>query len=596
MDYDPEGDDEPLTYDWRLVDDNDVAALTVDENDSTKATVAFRELADEEVADGNVDDFERNVQVIVTMKGVEGSESVDRATNDVWLHMRANYTELWPMEIDSDLVVDDEAVIQAEVRKYPGSEGNDYDVVDGVDFQFDYVDTDAVEIKDADGTVLDNGDKRTGGSLAFTLKRQKEWEANFRLSANWEDGYSERWFHLNPVHVEDKYNFDSADVDMSFTAEVAGVGHYAINPMNGNYYGVPLSDVATFANSLEVGIGGDPVPSANYVVTWYKADEDAVAKNMSPACDAAVGEALGALPDAAGAYVMVLEGVDPYHGQNGVLIDVFESMQNAEVTAIPDQEYTGAAIAPELSVSSNGKPLAQGSDYQVVYEDNVETGTAKAVVSGTNPVKTNRAGALVVLDVDRFYAGTKTVEFNIVCTHDWGEPTYTWAANCGTCTATRVCGKSASHVETETVQATSEVTAQATYTAKGKTTYTATFQNAAFATQSKTVEDIAKLAQEAQPMKVKATAKTVKLAKVKKKARTVAPLKVTSAQGAVSYKVAGGNKKSKKALKLNTKTGKVTVKKGTKKGKYTIKVTVTAKGNAKYKAGSKTVSVTVKVK
>ena len=31
-------------------------------------------------------------------------------------------------------------------------------------------------------------------------------------------------------------------------------------------------------------------------------------------------------------------------------------------------------------------------------------------------------------------------------------------------------------------------------------------------------------------------------------------------------------------------------------GTYTIKVTVTAKGNAKYKAGSKTVSVTVKVK
>lgn len=48
-------------------------------------------------------------------------------------------------------------------------------------------------------------------------------------------------------------------------------------------------------------------------------------------------------------------------------------------------------------------------------------------------------------------------------------------------------------------------------------------------------------------------------------------------------------------VKLDTKKGKVTVAKKTKKGTYTIKVTVTVKGTTEYKAGSKTVTVTVKV-
>lgn len=99
-----------------------------------------------------------------------------------------------------------------------------------------------------------------------------------------------------------------------------------------------------------------------------------------------------------------------------------------------------------------------------------------------------------------------------------------------------------------------------------------------------------------QTMTVKTSKKTVKAAKLKKKAMTVNPITVQSAQGTVTYKITGGNKKSKKALKINSKTGKVKVKKKTKKGTYKVKVTVTAAGNDQYNAGSKTVTVTVKVK
>lgn len=180
--------------------------------------------------------------------------------------------------------------------------------------------------------------------------------------------------------------------------------------------------------------------------------------------------------------------------------------------------------------------------------------------------------------------------------HVWNSVEYTWSEDNLSVTATRICKYNSSHKETETVKTTSEITKAATYTAKGQTKYIAVFENTAFTTQSKVVANIPVLAKKAQPMTVKATAKTVKVKKLKKKAQTVSPLTVKNAQGTVTYKLVGGNAKSKKALKLNTKTGKITVKKGTKKGTYKINVIVTATGTTEYKAGSKTVMITVKAK
>ena len=77
--------------------------------------------------------------------------------------------------------------------------------------------------------------------------------------------------------------------------------------------------------------------------------------------------------------------------------------------------------------------------------------------------------------------------------HDFGEPTYTWAADNSSVTATRTCKNDKSHVETETVKTTSAVTKPATLETMGDTTYTATFSNKAFTAQTKTVTNIEKL-------------------------------------------------------------------------------------------------------
>lgn len=124
----------------------------------------------------------------------------------------------------------------------------------------------------------------------------------------------------------------------------------------------------------------------------------------------------------------------------------------------------------------------------------------------------------------------------------------------------------------------------------GQYTVTLTGQDKFTGTITKTF----KITKGVNPIKVKAKTVTLKYSKVKKKSQKVAAktaFTVSSAQGKVTYKKVSGNKKITVA-----KNGKITVKKKLKKGTYKVKVKVTAAGNANYAAGSKTVTVKIKVK
>ena len=103
-----------------------------------------------------------------------------------------------------------------------------------------------------------------------------------------------------------------------------------------------------------------------------------------------------------------------------------------------------------------------------------------------------------------------------------------------------------------------------------------------------------KITKAANTMKVKGKTATVKYTKVKKKVQTLkrsAVISLTGAKGTVTYVKSSGNKKI-----TISKAGKVTVKKGLKKGTYKVKVKVKAAGNTNYKALTKIVTFTIKVK
>ena len=68
--------------------------------------------------------------------------------------------------------------------------------------------------------------------------------------------------------------------------------------------------------------------------------------------------------------------------------------------------------------------------------------------------------------------------------HSYGTPTYVWAANNASCTATRTC-TACQHVENETVNTQQTVTQNRSCTLNELSTFTATFTNTAFARQTK---------------------------------------------------------------------------------------------------------------
>ena len=81
--------------------------------------------------------------------------------------------------------------------------------------------------------------------------------------------------------------------------------------------------------------------------------------------------------------------------------------------------------------------------------------------------------------------------------HEWGTPAYTWSEDCSTCTAVVKCSIDESHTKSQEAAVTSE-DIPAKYDTKGAAKYTASFADAAFATQTKTVEDKPSLKEQAE--------------------------------------------------------------------------------------------------
>lgn len=113
----------------------------------------------------------------------------------------------------------------------------------------------------------------------------------------------------------------------------------------------------------------------------------------------------------------------------------------------------------------------------------------------------------------------------------------------------------------------------------GKYTVTISFKG----NYSGTVKKTFTIGKALNTLKVKPMTKEIKFSTLKKKQQQV-KLTVSKNIGKVTYKTSSKN--------IIVKNGKITIKKGTHKGIYTVKVS--AKGDANYRAGIKTIKIKVK--
>ena len=126
-------------------------------------------------------------------------------------------------------------------------------------------------------------------------------------------------------------------------------------------------------------------------------------------------------------------------------------------------------------------------------ETHIETETAAVTAEITKAATCEESGETTysaAFTNAAFAPQSKTLVDIPAIGHDWSEPSYVWADDNSTVTATRICKHDETHIETETATVTSTVTKAATCEEAGETTYSASFTNEAFATQSKTLADI----------------------------------------------------------------------------------------------------------
>ena len=125
---------------------------------------------------------------------------------------------------------------------------------------------------------------------------------------------------------------------------------------------------------------------------------------------------------------------------------------------------------------------------EIVYTATFENKTETDKKDDAKAEDTKKADAKAA-ESGLFKTQTQAVKINALG-HKYGEVTYTWnqTDNGYTCTASRVCENDSSHGETETVEASMEVTKAPTCEEEGEEVYTAVFTNEAFETQTQTVK------------------------------------------------------------------------------------------------------------
>lgn len=459
------------------------------------------------------------------------------------------------------------------------------------------------------------------GSIDAKLEGGKvipgETEVTLAAAANEATGQSARSAKVKVVVTPDVSKLVSLSVSDSegsilgkSAAKVTGVttaGAAKIEVVNSEVKGIKLSSKDKTSES----IGIDSNVDAKYL-SVSSSDEDVFTYKDGVITAVGAGTAnlvITASPDAE---------AENYPASVTIPVTVSDKYisNEIEVTGAPiiltSKNLTGKVVAKAthgntLSYSlarKNGKEYEDIAGYstddvtfnattqEITYRDNGQSGTVYVKVSGA---ANDESEAPETVYVEVQYGALKDSDLTVASKKvelKAGESVSAGAS---------VTGQALSYIsDNEAVASVSEdgmITAKKagiaviTVTAEGNGVYKSAEKDiTVIVTENESPAPVKKLAN---TIKVTAKTATIKFAKLQKNSRTLKVSKVLTikkAKGTKTFIKVSGNKK----IKISKKTGLVTVKMGLKKGTYKVKVSVTAAGNATYKA--KTVTKTFKIK
>ena len=103
----------------------------------------------------------------------------------------------------------------------------------------------------------------------------------------------------------------------------------------------------------------------------------------------------------AGTATVTITGKGIYSGTLTVNFTITaKSIKGSEISPIASATYTGSAITPQVTVTDGTTVLANGTDYTVSYESNVNAGTAHVVVTGTGNYRDSIDTTFVIAPIE----------------------------------------------------------------------------------------------------------------------------------------------------------------------------------------------------
>lgn len=232
-------------------------------------------------------------------------------------------------------------------------------------------------------------------------------------------------------------------------------------------------------------------------------------------------------------------------------------------------DYTAASYKTYKAAITAAETVLNGEDF------------SDAEVTAATKALTDAKAKLVKLKTQSITVSVKNTK-NVV-SKKYGDKAFSLGAKAKTTLTYK-----SSNTKIATVDSKGKVTIKAAGTVKITINAKATSTYKAATAKVLTI----KIAKKAPTIKTKIGTKNLSYNTLKKRAQVFTLGTSVNSKGTLTYKKLSGSS----AVSVNSKTGKLTVKKGLKKGTYRVKVQIKSAAKGNYTAGSRTVTVTVRVK
>ena len=185
------------------------------------------------------------------------------------------------------------------------------------------------------------------------------------------------------VTYQNNINAAAADAETAPTVTVTGKGNYG-GTISKTFAIVQESIAGSNADIIATAQGGEYTGAAVTPIVEVTAADGTV---LAEGTDYTLGECTGNVN--AGTGYITINGAGNYSGNRQIPFTIApKNVAAADITVetIPAQTYTGSLVAPKPTVKfkKDGETvgLTEGADYTVSYRNNINTGTAYAVIAG----------------------------------------------------------------------------------------------------------------------------------------------------------------------------------------------------------------------